>query len=430
MTRATSRNTGRVSPGIMKRRTFLLGGGTLATLSLGTTATSASLADAVSTAADFRVITELKSQVNSFTADPTTENTESQHTWELDIPSNEGIDRIEANYDFGDEQANFNQLTQNDVQVRFLGTGGNPQFNSVLDSAEFNGSTATFNMGGDTVNEDAEVIIGGDVRAGEPGIVNPGAGSYEPTLTFFETDGDSKTYSATLTTSTGDGFFEISNLSVSSTDVAVGNAVTFTFDVTNTGAGTDTRNVDLNLDRGSGFTNVDTQGITLDPTETKTGQTFTYPPQSADAPGFVAPAAGDTPTPPQRHTLSVSGGWTLTVSNQDVHTWTTEGIDFSGDIDTITVRYPTTVKKSRLSFKRGGGANTTITFSGSNISYSETLFNGDHAAEWDLNTTPTLDFPIEIEIDSLKTPNGSYEAEIELVNTNGDVYTATETFSN
>lgn len=419
----------------MKRRTFIFGGGALATLSLGATATNASLSDTVSVGGDFRILPEPVEgpfRADSFTVDPDTENTESQHVWELDVPTDEEIDRIEANYDFENDQASFDQLTDADVTVEFLGTGGNPSFNEVtLVSADYSGPTATFDIdGGATVNQDARITIGGDVSAGDPGILHPSSGTYEPTLEVFEADGNSLGYFATLTTSTGDGFFEVSELTVSSTDVAVGNEVTFTFDVTNTGAGSDTRNVELNLDRGSGFTNVDTKGITLDPNQTKTDQTITYTTQSADSPDFVAQVVGDTTTPPQSPTISVSGGWTLTVSNQGVHTWTTEGIDFSGDIDTITVRYPTTVKKSRLSFTRGGSPNTTITFSGSNISYSESTFNDGHAAEWNLNTNPTLDFPIEIEIDSLKTPNGTYDAEIELVNVNGDVYTATETFSN
>jgi len=417
----------------MKRRTLILGGGVLATLSLGATATNASITDTVASAANFQAVTELSSAVTSFTADPETENTESQHVWELDIPSNEEIDRIEANYDFGSEQASFDQLTDTDVTVEFLGSGGNPSFNEVaLVAADYSGATATFDIdGGATVNEDARITIGGDVSAGDPGIVNPSSGSYEPTLEVFETDGDSLTYSTTLTTSTGDGFFEISNLTVSSTDIAVGDDVTFTFDVTNTGAGTDTRNVDLNVDRGSGFTNVDTQGITLDPNETKTGQTFTYTAQSADSPDFVGQVAGDASSPPQSPTISVAGGWTLNVSNQGVHTWTTEAIDFSEDVDTITVRYPTTVQKSRLSFSRGGSPNITITFSGSNISYSQTTFNDGHAAEWNLTNDPALDFPVEIEIDSLKDPKsaGTYEADIELVGVNGETYTATETFS-
>ncbi|MFC7043605.1 hypothetical protein [Halonotius sp. GCM10025705] len=299
-------------------------------------------------------------------------------------------------------------------------------------SANYTGSTATFDIdGGATVNEDARITIGGDVSAGDPGIVNPSSGSYEPTLEVFETDGDSLTYSTTLTTSTGNGFFEVSNLTVSSTDVAVGDTVTFTFDVTNTGAGTDTRNVDLNADRGGGFTNVDSQGITLDPNETKTDQTFTYTAQSVDSPDFVAQVEGDTSTPPQSPTISVTGGWILNVSNQGVHTWTTEGLDFSEDVDTITVRYPTTVGNSRLSFTRGGNPTTTITFSGSNISYSETTFNDGHAAEWNLTNNPALDYPVEIEIDSLKDPNGggTYEAEIELVGVNGETATATATFT-
>lgn len=417
----------------MKRRTLILGGGALASLSLGATATNASITDTVTSGANFQVVAELSSAVTSFTIDPDTENTESQHVWELDIPSNEEIDRIEANYDFGSEGASFDPLGSGDVTVEFLGSSGNPTFNEVtLVSANYTGSTATFDIdGGATVNEDARITIGGDVSAGDPGIVNPSSGSYEPTLEVFETDGDSLTYSTTLTTSTGDGFFEVSNLTVSSTDVAVGDTVTFTFDVTNTGAGTDTRNVDLNADRGGGFTNVDSQGITLDPNETKTDQTFTYTAQSVDSPDFVAQVEGDTSTPPQSPTINVAGGWILNVSNQNVHTWTTEGLDFSEDVDTITVRYPTTVGNSRLSFTRGGNPTTTITFSGSNISYSETTFNNGHAAEWNLTNNPALNYPVEIEIDSLKDPSGggTYEAEIELVGVNGETATATATFT-
>jgi hypothetical protein len=65
----------------MKRRNFILGGGLLATLSLGATATNASLADSVSSVADFRVLEEIEREAD-LSASPRTSSTPSTHTWE------------------------------------------------------------------------------------------------------------------------------------------------------------------------------------------------------------------------------------------------------------------------------------------------------------------------------------------------------------
>ncbi|MEA1931926.1 MAG: hypothetical protein U9O06_10300 [Euryarchaeota archaeon] len=418
----------------MKRRNFILGGGALLTISGSLTATSAGFADSVSSTSDFRVVPYRANtyDASSFDIEPGTENTESTHSWEMEITTGETIDRIEADYEFDTDRASFDLLTDAEVTVEFYDTStGNPRFETVsLDAADYTGPTATFDITDDaTIDGEARVTIG-DAQNGNAGIVNPGSGTYEPTLTFFKSDGDRFRIRATLTTSTGDGVFEISNLSTPS-EVPVGDEITITFDVTNTGEGTDTRDVDLNID---GSTEKSTD-YTLDPTETTSGS-FTYTGQSGDKPDFVAEVAGDTAQ--QSDPITVTGGWSLSLTksgNGSIHTWSTPGIDFDEDVDSITIGYPSDVFRKSLNFNE---SDPTVTIDLTNTNdvtiLEETTSNGGHTATWDLadgTEDTSIDGDAEITIDRLRDPKngGEYQADIEIVGVDGGTITDTISFT-
>jgi hypothetical protein len=168
----------------MKRRTLILGGGALATLSLSVTATNAALVDTISAAADFRVLSYREPR--SLTTDPSTEFAESIHTWEVDFSNtDDDIASITADYDFGSETASFNEVSSGDVTVEFEQNGSLTTLTLAADS--YSGATATFDItDNDTTCEGrAKITIG----VPENGLENPGSGTYEPLLTFENSSG-------------------------------------------------------------------------------------------------------------------------------------------------------------------------------------------------------------------------------------------------
>lgn len=418
----------------MKRRNFILGGGALLTISGSITVTSAQFSESVSAVADIQAVPYQAETypVSSFSFDPETENTESTHVWEGDISTDDTIDRIEADYGFDTAAGSFDPLTDAEITVEFYDTStGNPRFQTIsLAASNYTGSTATFDLtDSETIDGDVRVTIG-DVQNGNAGIVNPSSGSYEPTLTFFESGYEKFRFETTLAISTGDGVFEISNLSAPS-EAVVGEDITVTFDVTNTGTGTDTRDVDLNVDG----TTVTTNSYSLDPTETMT-DSFTYTAQSEDKPDFVAEVAGDTAQ--QSSPITVTGGWSISLNrsgNGSVHTWSTPGIDFSEDVDSITIDYPVEVFSKSLNFADN---NPTVTIDLTNTNnvtiLSESTSNGGHTATWDLadgSEDTSISGDATITIDELRDPknSGTYQADIQIVGVDGGTISDTVTFT-
>ena len=160
----------RVSPGIMKRRNFILGGGLLATLSLGTTSTSASLADAVSTAADFRVLSSSPEVEVDLDPSPRTPNDESTHTWQLDnLSTQQNVDSITLNYSSG---TGVDGISTGDVDLDF---GGSSPTASAVGSA---GSSVTIQL-------DQPTAIGGSATVTiTDAVVNPAVGTYTSEIVF------------------------------------------------------------------------------------------------------------------------------------------------------------------------------------------------------------------------------------------------------
>jgi len=178
----------------MNRRTFILGGGTLITLSFGATATNATFAESTTPSVDFRVLPYTGPP--TLTTDPSTEDVESIHTWNLDFTGAQDVASITMDYDFGSEAGSFDELTSDDVTVEFRQDGVLTPIPLVAET--YSGSTATFTLDGSdtTASIRARVTIG----TPENGLVNPGDGTYSPTLTFESESGETKTYEGTLTT--------------------------------------------------------------------------------------------------------------------------------------------------------------------------------------------------------------------------------------
>lgn len=406
----------------MKRRNFILGGGLLASLSLGATATNASLADTVAAAADFRVLAEPTTETDtSFDANPITENTLSEHTWEIEVSTELDIVEITADYEFDEDGASFDQVADGDVDIEFFdNTGGNPGFDSVGFTGTYEDAIATFDLDGDDIDGEAIITI--------DNIENPGSGTYDPTLTFVAENDASETFEAELLIPSGEGEFELSNVSVSPTgEVGVGNNLTAEFEVTNVGDGTDSVSVGVFIDRGDGFVQEESSGFELDPEETASSS-ISYGVESKDRDQIEVQVAADDDSE-EFGPIDVIGGWDLEVDG-DVHVWSTEGFEFSEDIDTITVEYPSSGQRgSQLNFDRGG-PDTTITFDGTEENFNEEVRDNGYTAEWDLTNDPSVAFPIEIELDGHNEPDpGEYEADLTIEGVDGETSTTTQSFT-
>jgi len=323
----------------MKRRTLLLGGGLLASLSLGATATNAAVQDAVSAVSNFQVIEEADYTV-SLTPNPASAGVESIHTWEIsNITSQDDIDKIVADYNFGSNGAGFGSLDSGNITIEFEQNSSNNNLKTIeINTDTYSGTTATFDLDGRfdrTLNDRAVVTIGDDTA----GIQNPSAGTYEPTLTFITDSGDEATFSAELkTTDTGEAFFAVDILNAPDV-VSAGNSFSTDFEVSNTGDATATQIVTGSIDT----TEIYSDSFTLDPTNSRS-DTFSYTTKETDAPSVDVVVASDDNTASQTVTIADAFSITLDPPKQNeknsVHTWESGYVNYSGEVDTITVDYP------------------------------------------------------------------------------------------
>jgi hypothetical protein len=180
----------------MKRRNFILGGGLLATLSLGATATNAGLADSVSAVADLRVFNEIEREADLST-NPSTSNTPSKHTWTTtdittgtEATDDTEVDTIEANYDFDADAASFDGLSPSDITVKIDRNGDGSKTTISVNSTgatDISGAVAIFELSGNP-----NTNIAGDIELIIDGIENPStSGSFRPSLTLTNYNGDS-----------------------------------------------------------------------------------------------------------------------------------------------------------------------------------------------------------------------------------------------
>jgi len=396
----------------MKRRTFLLGGGLLASLSLGATATNAAIQDAVSAVSDFRVIEQADYTV-SLTPNPASAGVESIHTWEINnITSTEDIDRIVADYDFGTDGAGFGSLSNTEVTVEFEQNPNNNNLKDIrINNDSYSGTTATIDLDGTrtrTINNRAVITIGIDTA----GIQNPSPGTYEPTLTFITDGGDEATYSAELkTTDTGEAFFAVDILSAPDV-VSAGNSFNADFEVSNTGNATDTQTVTGSIDTTEIYSN----SFTLDPTNSRS-DTFSYTTSDADAPSVDVVVASNDNTASQTVTIADAFSISLDPPKQNekdsVHTWDSGYVNYSGEVDTITVDYPG--GNQGFSFDGLTDADITVVMerqlSGGDIDKSEIAVNSGNysgsSATFDLSGSYNTDLAGELSVTIGDSTNGT-----------------------
>ena len=331
----------------MKRRNFILGGGLLATLSLGATATNASLADSVSSVADFRVLEEIEREAD-LSASPRTSSTPSTHTWETnDITTgtestdDTEVDTIEADYDLNGDAASFDGLDETNITVKIDRNGDGSKTEVSVNSTgatDISGAVATFDLSGNS-----NTNIAGDMTLSIDGIENPSStGSFRPSLTLTNYNGDTISTEADLTIVDGEPFFESTITSVPSS-FTVSNSIQIDYEIENTGDQTDTQTIRLLVDG----TQEDSTSVTLDPQVSTTGS-FSYTPTSSDGDSLDITVESDDDSDAEivtkGNTFTISLDPTTAGDTDSIHTWSADTVsesDFNDDedIDTIDVDY-------------------------------------------------------------------------------------------
>ena len=331
----------------MKRRNFILGGGLLATLSLGATATNASLADSVSSVADFRVLEEIEREAD-LSASPRTSSTPSTHTWETnDITTgtestdDTEVDTIEADYDLNGDAASFDGLDETNITVKIDRNGDGSKTEVSVNSTgatDISGAVATFDLSGNS-----NTNIAGDMTLSIDGIENPSStGSFRPSLTLTNYNGDTISTEADLTIVDGEPFFEATITSVPSS-FTVSNSIQIDYEIENTGDQTDTQTIRLLVDG----TQEDSTSVTLDPQVSTTGS-FSYTPTSSDGDSLDITVESDDDSDAEivtkGNTFTISLDPTTAGDTDSIHTWSADTVsesDFNDDedIDTIDVDY-------------------------------------------------------------------------------------------
>ena len=340
----------------MKRRNFILGGVGLATLSLGATATNASLADTVSSVANFQAVEKIEREA-SLSANPSTSSTPSKHTWTTtDITTgttstdDTQVDTIEANYDFDGDAASFDGLDPSDITVNIDRNGDGSKTDISVNSTgatDISGAVAIFELSGIP-----DTNIAGDMELIIDGIENPStSGSFRPSLTLTNYNGDSISTEADLTIVDGQSFFNTTITSIP-TSFSVNNAIQVDYQIENTGDQTDTQTIRFLVDG----TQENSTAVTLDPQISTTGS-VSYTPTSSDGSSLdirvESDDDSDTKIVTKGNTFSLSLDPSTAGVTDSVHTWSAETINTSdfndGEaIDTVEVDYSDSSQGSTL----------------------------------------------------------------------------------
>jgi CARDB. len=175
------------------------------------------------------------------------------------------------------------------------------------------------------------------------GIENPSStGSFRPSLTLTNYNGDTISTEADLTIVDGEPFFESTITSVPSS-FTVSNSIQIDYEIENTGDQTDTQTIRLLVDG----TQEDSTSVTLDPQVSTTGS-FSYTPTSSDGDSLDITVESDDDSDAEivtkGNTFTISLDPTTAGDTDSIHTWSADTVsesDFNDDedIETIDVDY-------------------------------------------------------------------------------------------
>jgi hypothetical protein len=404
----------------MKRRNFVLSGGTLATISLTLTGTMAGFVDSVTANANFQIVPNAGDVETKLETIPTSANQPSTHTWEftgLEIEAD--VDTITVVYPTG---TSFDGLSNKEITVELDRSGDGSTKEVKVNKDTYGGRSATFDLAGNFNTN----IMGTAVVTIE-GIENPDGGIYEPELSF-ETATETFSFTAEMGITDDTAFYEPEIIDAPSV-VTAGDSFTADYTVTNTGNGPGNQTITVSAGDSEESTTK-----ALDSSDSYS-DTFSYTTSEADSPAVDLVVATEDTTATQE--ITVAGAWSLDLNpakqnSSSIHTWTTGFVDYQGEVDEIRVNYPGGKQGASLDGLTNEDVTVEITRDGEN-SPTDIRVNSDtyagSTATFDLsgNFNTDIDGEVIVRIDGVENPKkGDYSADITLI---GNDQTTTYTVS-
>lgn len=186
----------------------------------------------------------------SISADPATENVTSTHSITATVrseSSGDSLNTIVVDYSVGANASDVSNVAQGDVTVSVAGQNVTDDLTGV--SASNNGETLTLSFGGNyslSLNDTVSITL--------ENVQNPStAGTYNVDITLNSQSDPTFTQTANLTIDEPQPFFEVSNLDAPA-NVTVGENVTVTATITNTGGAEGTQTVEFQFNNGTSAT--------------------------------------------------------------------------------------------------------------------------------------------------------------------------------
>lgn len=405
----------------MKRRNFILSASALATISLTLSGAMASFADSASALANFQTVVPMDTETR-LELRPDSAAVESTHVWEFGyLFIDDDVDTITVDYPAG---TSLDGLDEKDVIVELdrSGDGDLKEVKVNRVDGSYSGSTDTFDLSGNF-----NTNIEGLAKVTIEGVTNPDSGVYEPEMTF-DTGTDTETLSAEMGVAGDEAFYDPAIDSAPS-EVTAGDDLVADYTVTNTGTGPG--NQEITITAGSAE---ESATKALDAGDSYS-DTFTYTTSTDDAPSVdLVVATEDTSVSRE---IIVGGEWDLAIdpakqNTSAVHTWETGFVDYTGEVDSITVDYPGGSQGVSLDGLTDEDVTVEITREDEDEPTSIDVNSGSYSgstATFDLDGRfdRTIDGPVIVTIDGVENPQkGDYEADITL---DGADETATYTVS-
>jgi hypothetical protein len=332
----------------------------------------------ISVSAD-RTLTISASDPNvTVTPDPAGAGQSSEHTWLLGDYTSGGDQIDTVVLDYSGTGASFDGLDNNDVTVtltRQLSSG--PDRSSInINQDSYSGETATIDLSG---TQDTSVV---DDPNGNPNIevvVNgvdnpPSKATYTPEIKLNLDTGATDTFPAQLEILDGP-FFDV-DITGAPSEVFEGDTFDIDYEVTNIGTQTDTQDIELEVNGTVERTNSNVQlgssGSLQD--------TFTLDESNlSQSPPYVITVQTGDDSASRTVEVLVPNEFSLTAdpdaaNSPSTHTWEADPTDFEGEVDTITVDYP-----SGFSFNGLNEADITVTM-------ERQLSSGPDTSEIDVNS--------------------------------------------
>jgi hypothetical protein len=369
-------------------------------------------------------------------ASPSTVGSSSTHTWKLPnyvTPIDNGnkteIDTFLIDYSGSD--ANFSGLTNQDITVTVTRqlSGGPDRSTISVNSDSYSNQQAIIDLSGAENTQVVDDSNNPNVKIEIQGIQNPTSeGSFNPTITSNLNNTVSESFNAQLDISS-DPFF-LSEITSTPENITEGGTIGTNYNITNTGVGKGTQDIVFKVNNNEISRD---SSITLDSDQSELGS-FSY---TDNDESIRADVSVETDNDSSTRTVQIVDKFKLTTNtsirdNTALHTWEASNSTIGGDVDTITVDYP-----SGSGFNLDGLNETDITVkvlnpgqsNPSDISINQDDYTGS-TATFDLSGIfdTEVDGVIIVKIDGIKNAGstGAYQPTITLDNGSSTVSDSAE----